>query len=512
MSKVIGIDLGTTMSVMAIVNEMGQPEIIPNNEGDHITPSDVLIRGEKRIVGKSARNAAKAKPDYVAQFIKRHMSEPEFLFTDGDKKTHRAEEISAAILKKLKQDAEQRLGEEVTKVVITVPAYFGDLERQRTKHAGEIAGFEVLDIINEPTAAAIAYGLDHAEKDMTLLVYDLGGGTFDVTVMRIAQDGELKVITSDGNKYLGGADFDEALKKEFEVKFKVDQGINLEKEGNIRSDQEFREVAEKTKKDLSSMEEVDISLSAVGKVMDLTLTRIDFEQMIAPLIDESIELTKKALKDSEMEWSDLDKILLVGGSTLIPYVRRHIQELTRQEPETSVNPDEVVAMGAAIYAANLGNVIVRNKQGNELLPMKIRNVTAHSLGIIALLGDANKHEINSKIIVKNTEIPAQGESMYSTVEDNQTSVQIQIVQGEDEDPQYCTNIGDAAILSAIPPQPEGEPQIKIVLEYDASGIIHLSAEEIISGQAIKAEIQNPALLSDEALEQSTEKMGLLKVS
>ena len=507
MAKVIGIDLGTTISAMAYVNEMGRPAIIPNAEGHNITPSAVMIRENKRIVGRKAKNSAIARPDNVFQFIKRRMSDPDYVFTDESGNQHRPEELSGTILKKLKQDAQKALGEEVTKAVITVPAYFGDLERQRTKQAGEIAGFEVLDIINEPTAAAIAYGLKQAQESMTILVYDLGGGTFDVTVMQVSA-GELKVLASDGNKFLGGYDFDEAICNFFAERFQSEHNVDpLE---TLQTYQDFLSRAETAKIDLSTDVEASVMLTAAGKVLDIELTQENFEKLISHRINQTQKLTEDVLSQASLDWGKVDKVLLVGGSTRIPLVQKMVKELTNKEPEIGFNPDEVVALGAAVYAASLGNVPVRGAGGKEIAVVKVRNVTAHSLGIIA----KNKYgkDFNSKLIKKNTEIPAEGEDNYTTVEDNQTTVQIQIIQGEDENPDYCDKVGDAGLLTGIPPKPKGVPQIKVWLSYDRSGIVHLRAQELESGVELKTEIENKALLSREEVKKAAEKVAALQVT
>jgi molecular chaperone DnaK len=512
MGTAIGIDLGTTMSAMAIVDpNLGRPVMIHNHEGQTLTPSAVLVRGEERVVGDSAKRAAIARPDNVFQFIKRAMCEPDFVFTDADEKTHRPEELSALILKKLKQDAEHALGTEVTDAVITVPAYFADLERNRTKQAGAVAGFNVLDIINEPTAAALAYGIGKGEPDKTILVYDLGGGTFDVTIMKMIGRDELQVLTSGGHKSLGGADFDKDLSNHFVQKFEAAHSVDFKKSGNLRIDREFREKAEKAKIDLSSNTEVDVSLSALGKVLDLTLKRAEFEDIIRSHIDLTRDLTKDALKVAGLDWRDIDKVLLVGGSTRIPMVRGMVQELTGKRPEMGFNPDEVVALGAAIYTANLRGEKVRDDRGRTLEPVRVRNVTAHSLGII-VRDEAGEKEMNSIIIKKDTELPAENtERDYRTIEDNQTNVRLQVIQGEDEDPEHCTKVGEA-VLREIPAQPKGVARIDVTLGYDASGIITLYAKEQRSGRDVRSEIECPGLMSEAQIERATERVGGLKVS
>ncbi len=508
MAKVIGIDLGTTMSAMAYIDEVGRPAIVRNAEGQNLTPSAIEIRGNERVVGRKAKNAAVARPKNVVQFIKRQMSNPDYVFTDESGEKHRPEELSALILKKLKQDAYKALGEEVKQAVITVPAYFGDLERQRTKQAGEIAGFEVLDIINEPTAAAIAYGIKQAQDGMTILVYDLGGGTFDVTLMQVNAS-ELRVLTSDGNKLLGGYDFDEAICKFFAEQFRKKHHLNpLE---NLQTYQKFLNEAEIAKINLSADVETDVNLTADGKVLDIKLTREEFEHEIVHFIDQTQFLTERVLSDAGLNWGQVDKVLLVGGSTRIPLVQNRVKQLTGKEPELGINPDEVVALGAAVYAASLGGVPVRGAGGKAIATVKVRNVTAHSIGIIAKDVETDE-DINSKLILKNKEIPAEGEGFFTTVEDNQTEVKIQIIQGEDDNPQYCTNVGDAGLLKGIPAKPKGVPRIKVWLSYDKSGIVHLRAKELESGSELVADIENHALLSGNEMKKVTKKVEELRVT
>lgn len=467
-----------------------------------------MIRGEDRVVGRKAKNSAVANPKNVVQFIKRRMSEPDYVFKDESGKIHRPEEISALILKKLKQDAEEALGEAVTKAVITVPAYFGDLERQRTKQAGEIAGFEVLDIINEPTAAAIAYGSKQAQENITILVYDLGGGTFDVTVMQVVGGGELKVLLTEGNAFLGGKDLDEAICRCFAEKFEETHQINPL--NNLKTYQEFLKTAEEVKIDLSADIQTEVNLTAEGKPLDIKLTRDQVEKLIAPYIDKTQDLTEKVLENVAQKRVKIDQVLLVGGSTRIPLVQKVVKSLTGKESKKGINPDEVVAIGAAIYAAGLDGITMRDAGGKALPALKVRNVTAHSLGIVTK-NDALE-DINSKLIQKNSEIPAEGEGIFTTIKDNQTEVEIQIIQGEDENPEYCTKVGDAGVLQGIPPKPKGIPKIQVRLGYDKSGMVHLYAKELESGAELVATIENHALLSEEEMKKVTAKVEGLRVT
>ena len=389
--------------------------------------------------------------------------------------------------------------------MITVPAYFGDLERNRTRAAGKIAGLDVIDIINEPTAAAIAYGLSRGREDRKILVYDLGGGTFDVTIMAV-EDGNLRVLTSNGDRKLGGVDFDEALATYFAKKFETE--FRVRPLDDPRSYQEFRDRAEGVKIDLSDAEEVPVSLSAGGKFLDLDVQRSDFERLIGHYIDQTRSLTETALSDAGLGHDQIDKVLLVGGSTRIPAVRRMVRDLIGKEPEIGTNPDEVVAIGAAVYAANESGVPVRDTTGRELPPARIRNVTAHSLGVV-VLNDGTPR--NARLIPKDSPIPASGRDNFTTLDDNQTAVRIEILQGEDDDPEMCVKVGDAGVLAGIPRQPRGVPQIVVTLEYDKSGIVHVHARESQSGKELNATIEYTALISGAAVQQAIARVEQAKV-
>lgn len=505
MTKPIGIDLGTTMSAMAVVDDLGQPTMIRNNNGQTLTPSAILIKGNERLVGGPARRAAIAQQSNVVMFVKREMGNPDYKFRcDGQDYT--AEELSALILRKLKQDAEAALGQEVSQAVITVPAYFADLERNRTRAAGQIAGLDVIDIINEPTAAAIAYGLTSGGEDRTILVYDLGGGTFDVTIMSI-EGNNLRVLTSNGHRTLGGVDFDEKLAVYFAEKFEAQWGVHpLD---SPKSYQDFRDRAEAAKIDLSDAEETWPSLSAGGHMLDLDVQRSQFEQLIGHYIDQTQALTEKALADASLGAAQIDKVLLVGGSTRIPAVQRMVRDLMGKEPEIGINPDEVVAIGAAIYAANERGVAVRDKTGKRLPPAQISNVTAHSLGVIALDDDDRRR--NFRLIQKDSPIPASGRETFSTKVDNQSEVRINIIQGEDDDPEMCIEVGDAGLLTGIPPRPAGVPEIVVTLEYDKSGIVHVHAREAESGKELNAKIEYTALMSRAEIQQAKARVVGAKV-
>ena len=505
MTKPIGIDLGTTMSAMAVVDELGQPMMIHNNQGERLTPSAILFRGEETVVGRQARNSAIARPDKVVVFVKREMGNPTYKFRcDGQEYT--AEELSGIILRKLKQDAEAALGQEVREAVITVPAYFGDLERNRTRTAGQIAGLDVIDIINEPTAAAIAYGLSRRGEDQKILVYDLGGGTFDVTIMS-SEGGDLRVLTTNGHRKLGGVDFDEKLAEYFAETFETRFGVRPLDEP--RSYQDFRDRAEKAKIDLSDAEVADVDLSAGGQLLDLEVQRQQFERLIAHYIDQTQALTEKALSDAGLGPDQIDKVLLVGGSTRIPVVQRMVRSLMGKKPEIGINPDEVVAIGAAVYAANESGVTVRDTAGRELPPARFHDVTAHSLGIVAK--DSDDRDRNFRLIQKDSPIPASGQDTFTTHSDNQSEVLIKILQGEDDDPEMCVEVGDAGVLSGIPPRPRGIPQILVTFEYDKSGIVHVQAREDESGKELSATIEYPALMSATEVQLAIARVARTKV-
>lgn len=499
MTKAIGIDLGTTHSAMTVVDETGRPKMIMNSDGKSITPSVVLFRGDGVIVGDRAKRAAIAEKDNVTMFAKRHICELDWEFTDGEGRVHGPEEISALILRKMKNDAESELGAEVKEAVITVPAYFADMERERTKTAGELAGLKVSRMINEPTAAAIAYGLESAGQEKLAMVYDLGGGTFDVTIIKVAGQ-EIQVVTSDGNKFLGGVDFDNSLVEYFAEQFEEMHGINPLKD--LRAYQDFYIRAEGAKIDLSADTVTYVSLSASGKSMDIELEREQFENLIRPRLQNTIDVAQEALDaagekfEKKLTWGDIDAVLLVGGSTRIPLVRGMVEELTGKKAEAGINPDEVVAIGASIVAAHESGKQVVDANLDALPSLEIKDITAHALGTEALHLETKK-EYNAIIIPKDSEVPAEGSETFSTVEDNQTVVQLTVLQGEDEDPQYCTVIGrkEGYMLDGIPPMPAGEAEIEVTMSYDKEGIVHLTAKELSTGKKLDIDIENPSLLS-----------------
>lgn len=466
MSKIIGIDLGTTNSCVAVI-EGGEPVVIPNAEGSRTSPSVVAFSKDgERMVGQVAKRQAITNPDRTIASIKREMGSNYKVDIDG--KSFTPQEISAMVLQKLKSDAESYLGTKVTQAVITVPAYFTDSQRQATKDAGKIAGLEVLRIINEPTAAALSYGLDK-ENDQKIMVYDLGGGTFDVSILEIG-DGVLEVLATAGNNRLGGDDFDERVMNWMVGEFKKSNGIDLT--GDKIAMQRLKEAAEKAKIELSSVTTTSINLpyitaDATGpKHLDLSLTRAKFNELTADLVEKTLGPMRQAMEDSGLTTSEISKVLLVGGSTRIPAVQELVQKFTGKEPFKGINPDECVAMGAAIQAGVLGGDV----KGIVLL-----DVTPLSLGIETLGG------VFTKLIERNTTIPTKKSQIFSTAADGQTSVEVHVLQGEREMAAYNKTLG-RFILDGIAPAPRGIPQIEVTFDIDANGIVNVSAKDLGTGK------------------------------
>ncbi len=484
MSKVIGIDLGTTNSCVAVM-EGGEAVVIPNPEGNRTTPSVVGFKKDgERIVGETAKRQAITNPDRTIISIKRHMGTNHKETIDGKEFT--PQELSAIILQKLKSDAEAYLGQSVTQAVITVPAYFNDSQRQATKDAGKIAGLEVLRIVNEPTAAALAYGLEKSE-DQTILVYDLGGGTFDVSILELG-DGFFEVKATSGDNQLGGDDFDQVIIDHLVAEFKKEHGIDLSKDK--AAVQRLKDAAEKAKKELSGVLTTTISLPFITVVdgvpqhLEVNLTRAKFEELSADLVERTMGPTRQALKDAGLSANEIDKIVLVGGSTRIPAVQEAVKKLTGKDPHKGVNPDEVVALGAAVQAGVLTG---------DVKDVVLLDVTPLSLGIETAGG------VFTKMIERNTTIPTSKSQVFSTYADNQTSVEIHVLQGERSMAADNKSLG-RFMLGDIPPAPRGVPQIEVSFDIDANGIVNVSALDKGTGKSQKITITSSSGLSDDEID------------
>ena len=484
MAKVVGIDLGTTNSVVAVM-EGGQPVVIPNAEGSRTTPSVVAFtKTGERLVGQLAKRQAVTNPDRTISSIKRQMGTDYKVKIDG--KDYSPQEISAMILQKLVNDASTYLGERVTKAVITVPAYFNDAQRQATKDAGRIAGLDVLRIINEPTAASLAYGLEKKGNE-TILVWDLGGGTFDVSVLEVG-DGVFEVKATNGDTRLGGDDYDKRVVDWLVGEFRKDQGIDLS--GDRQAMQRLTEAAEKAKIELSSMVQTSINLPFITadqngpKHLDYTLTRADFERMTSDLTDRTVQPFKNALSDAGLDVSKIDQVVLVGGATRMPVIQELVKKLTGKEANQSVNPDEVVAVGAAIQGGVLAG---------EVRDVVLLDVTPLSLGIETLGG------VNTKLIERNTTIPTRKAQVFTTAEDGQTSVDIHVLQGERDMAADNKTLGRFR-LEGIPPAPRGVPQIEVTFDIDANGIVSVSAKDLGTGKEQKITITASTNLSKDEVD------------
>ena len=510
MTRTIGIDLGTTYSAVAYINEVGKPEILQNSDGRNTTPSVVFLQDDAPLVGEAAKNSIQMAPEDMAQFAKRHMGDPAWRFTSSSGDSYRAEEISAIILRRLKADAELVLGEPVTKAVITVPAYFDDARRKATQDAGKAAGLEVARVLNEPTAAALAYGLDAAEAEGNLLVYDLGGGTFDVTVMRLT-GGEFDVLATGGDPNLGGFNWDGKIMEWLNEQAAMEGGPDLL--ADPKTEALLRDNTERAKISLTSAAKTAVMLGAEGFAKKVVLDRETFDDLTVGLLGRTRDIMEQVLEESKLSWDDVDNLLLVGGSTRMPQVRRMVEEVSGKEPERSINPDEVVALGAAVQA----NLVDRAASGAadnlpELLvggePIEILDVTSQSLGTLAI--DSASHTMmNSIIIKKNSKVPSKNSQVYGTIRENQERIEVEVTEGDEVDPDYVKVIGTKLI--DLPPLPADSP-IQIMYAYDIDQTVFVEVTDLTNGEHLGSfEVDRTANMSSAELDSAEQRIASLDI-
>jgi molecular chaperone DnaK len=507
MAKVIGIDLGTTYSAIATINEHGKPEILANREGERITPSVVLFDGDAPIVGSIAKRSAVASPSNVVQFVKRQMGNPSWKFLTEQGQVWRAEEISAIILKRLKEDAETLLGETVRDAVVTVPAYFNDAQRKATQDAGRIAGLNILRLINEPTAAALAYGFDKVKQDQIILIYDLGGGTFDVTIMRLG-GGRIEVLSTGGHKNLGGFDWDNEVMKFLNSEFKKQGGCDLLEDQTLQQD--LRDKAEIAKRTLSSRDKATVFLSARGKNASIPLSLATFESLTDTLLKRTARIMGEVLEDAHLQWKDIDKVLLVGGSTRMKAVPALIERASGRKPSMEVNPDEVVAVGAAIQAMMLqveaGTAALVERETFPIV--EIQDVNAHSLGVLAL--DDFGAEKNFIILARQTRYGSRVSDTFSTTAEMQTELRVRVTEGEDSDPKHVLILGESTMR--IPPYPRGAP-IEVFFEYNPDGMVKVTVFDLTGSKPLgEMVIERKANFTEGVVREKQQKLAKVTVN
>ena len=517
MAQILGIDLGTTFSAAAYIDpQTGTPKIIPNSEGKNTTPSVVMFDGDDVVVGEQAKSNSMLDPYNVVQFVKRNMGNPEYSFERDDGESYKAEDISAIILKRIVADSEAFLGDKVTGAVITVPAYFSDAQRKATINAGQIAGLNVLAVINEPTAAALSYGMDRSAAGKNIMVYDIGGGTFDVTILHVDQEGKMNVIATGGDRNLGGFDCDNALINYVAEQFEEQTGVDMTDDDEAM--QELREKCESAKISLSQREKVTVSISACSKKAKVEVTRPKFEQLCADVLSKTQTIVDIVMDDADMKPADLYKVLLVGGSSRMPVIRKLVREQLQTEPSCELTPDEAVALGAAYYANFLCNgtapteaqaAAAQASGSASVMPvpvenMPFRDVNSHGLGVV-IWDEDTQGDVNSIIIPKNTPIPARETNHYSTMQDNQQVINLQVTEGDDTDLGYVTVVGEAEIR--LRPHPAGSP-VAVTLGLDANGVICGEVFDLIDNVKVgEIQIRRQANMNDDEVEQHRRSMA-----